>query len=246
MGSQKIHDVYFDAHKPGGSGQMCILAQHGIWVRRRNNVWQAKQRIFDPPDDENRKSKTSTDAPAATAAAGRDESFFLRTVFKELDSPREIHALVTRYVPSTVSSSSFLSTAAAATAAAAQSNNFNLHPIADFTTFRQTFLADKRFQVVLDETCFGHRVGEVEILAEPGMERHAQKEIDRFMRRYCWFFLSSSSSSLSSSSSSSKEDGKSRESDDGEDGKVKGKLTAYFEKFQSGFDLNPDCSYSLL
>ena len=91
-------------------------------------------------------------------------------------------------------------------------DNFGLRPIADFTTTRDTFLSDARFRVVLDETCFGHRVGEVEVEVEVpaaaagGEEKQVQREIDGFMERYAWFFLV-------------------------EKAKVKGKLTAYFERF---------------
>ncbi|KAL1986937.1 hypothetical protein VTN96DRAFT_5354 [Rasamsonia emersonii] len=179
LGSQKFHDIYFD-------GKRDILARHGIWVRQRNGVWQAKQRVQNHCDKKGEHTGSSR------------EDVFLRTVFNEISCPREIHALVTRYVPSGLSFPS-------------ADCNFGLQPIANFTTSRETFLADERFHVVLDETCFGHRVGEVELLAERGEEQHAQLEIDRFMERYRWFFLSCGNNS------------------------VKGKLSAHFERFPVSF-----------
>lgn len=83
-------------------------------------------------------------------------------------------------------------------------NRFGLDKMAGFKTHRLTFLADGRFTVVLDATDFGHRVGEVELMAEDAEEAHG--EIDAFCKEYAWFF-------------------------DTEREKPKGKLTAYFERF---------------
>lgn len=81
-------------------------------------------------------------------------------------------------------------------------NDFGLDAIADFETYRYAFLADGKFTVVLDKTSFGHQVGEVEVLAEDAEGAHA--EIDTFCEMYRWFI--------------------DREG-------VKGKLTAYFERY---------------
>ena len=81
-------------------------------------------------------------------------------------------------------------------------NDFGLDAIADFETHRRTFLADGRFTVVLDVTDFGHRVGEVELMAEDAERAH--REIGAFLEKYAWFFDTS---------------------------RPQGKLTAYFEKF---------------
>lgn len=211
--TQKIHDVYFDVRVPGLPRD--ILARNGIWVRQRNDVWQAKQRVV--------LAQHVGPKPEHIDSTPNERDHYLRTVFKELSCPREIHALVTSYVPSLSSSST----------STPHNSNFGLQPIANFTTSRSTFLADERFHVVLDETCFGHRVGEVELLAEPGSEQQAQREIDRFMETYAWFFLSSSSSSSSSSRRRvSSVDGGTDGKEDGKDlTEVKGKLTAYFERF---------------
>ncbi len=83
-------------------------------------------------------------------------------------------------------------------------DNFGLDAIARFETFRSWMLADDRFKVVLDETDFGHWVGEVELEAEDADAEKAHEEIEAFLWRYRWFF---------------------------DTAKPKGKLTAYFEKF---------------
>ena len=83
------------------------------------------------------------------------------------------------------------------------SGNFGLKECADFMTFRQTLRVDGTFDIVFDETDFGHRVGEVELMAEDAEQAHA--EINTFMRKHGDIFDTKT--------------------------KPKGKLTAYFEKF---------------
>ena len=83
------------------------------------------------------------------------------------------------------------------------SRNFGLKECADFTTFRQTLKVEGTFDVVFDETDFGHRVGEVEVMAKDADKAHAK--IDAFMRNHGEIFDTRT--------------------------KPKGKLTAYFEKF---------------
>lgn len=70
---------------------------------------------------------------------------------------------------------------------------------------REVYRADKRFSVMLDQTDFGHAVGEVEVLARDA--EAAEKEIGEFIERYKWFFGH---------------------------GKQKGKIAAYLEKFGPG------------
>ena len=81
--------------------------------------------------------------------------------------------------------------------------NFGLDRLCQFTTWRYSFKANRKFNVVLDRTNFGHQVGEIELLAEDADRAHA--EIEAYMRKHAWFFDTSS--------------------------KPKGKLTAYFDKF---------------
>lgn len=205
LGRKKIRDVYFDMRvfkSLDGSSKVKtedVLAKNGIWVRRRNGIWEAKQRVT---------VTTATPATDTNAQHGHEkcgeESKYLRTIFNEIACPRDIQDLVRRYIPSSLSSSY--------PAVLECKNNFGLERVVDFTTTRDTYLADDRFRVVLDEMCFGHRVGEVEIEVPAEQGAEAQWEIDQFMERYRWFFLSS-------------------EGGDGKGAKVKGKLTAYFEKF---------------
>lgn len=88
---------------------------------------------------------------------------------------------------------------------------FGLAKLADITTHRELWKADGRFTIVLDQTDFGHIVGEVE-LEEPkpllssqtvDVLRDMENDINEFMDRYSWVF---------------------------DQGPAKGKLTAYFEQ----------------
>lgn len=180
LGNTKIHDVYYDLRINDGTRKKDILTSHGIYVRCRNDLWQAKQRIPAP-------------------SLSNNEDLYRRTVFKELSCPKDIHALLTEYIPSPPLT-------------ADDTVNFGLSSIIDFTTFREKYLVDDRFEVVLDDTCFGHRVGEIEVLAEQGKERQAQREIDGFRDLYSWFFAP-------------------RLQGLDTEVPVKGKLSAYFERF---------------
>lgn len=78
-------------------------------------------------------------------------------------------------------------------------------------------MVDDDFDVMLDRTCFGHAVGEVELIAGragTGADYDVgdgHQRIDDFMRKYAWFFGG------------------------GEGGKkVEGKFSAYFERFGEG------------
>lgn len=96
---------------------------------------------------------------------------------------------------------------------------FGLKSMAQFTTIREAWRADKKFKIVLDKTDFGHAVGEVELELEEvgsnnneneklwaaerqGMITQMDRQIETFMQDYSWAFP---------------------------DGKVVGKLSAYFE-----------------
>lgn len=83
--------------------------------------------------------------------------------------------------------------------------NFGLDIFCDFTTKRELYLADEKFSIMLDEADFGHTVGEVELLASN--INVAEFDIDEFMKKYSWFF---------------------------KNGKPKGKITAYLEKYGPG------------
>ena len=99
-----------------------------------------------------------------------------------------------------------------------ESDNFGLHPIATFSTRRETWIADDEFHIVLDTMDFGHEVGEVELQqevlpdAEEGFLSQRRKQrvmqdmderVSKFMKQYSWAFSQ---------------------------GRPKGKLTAYFER----------------
>ena len=82
--------------------------------------------------------------------------------------------------------------------------DFGLDVLAKFETLRCTFFANDKFTVTMDYTDFDHIAGEVELLVRPEDVDKAHADIDEFLEEYAWFFDASN---------------------------LKGKLTAYFEKF---------------
>ena len=124
---------------------------------------------------------------------------FLRSTFVETKGPTQIRELLRCHFPDLDDRSNRNDI---------QENNFGFNPIAAFMTERATLVAKEKggreFSVVLDVTDFGHEVGEVEVMAEEAGAEKAHREIERFLKRYPWFFDTRS---------------------------PKGKLTAYFEVF---------------
>ncbi len=119
----------------------------------------------------------------------------LRSTFEETKDPNKILNMVHKIVPGYLGSC----------------NNFGLDELCRFKTSRYSFLADNKFTVVLDNTDFGHQVGEVELLAEDADKAH--RDIDAFLMKYAWFFDTT---------------------------KPKGKLTAYFEEFGYPEEKSPE------
>ncbi|WEW61669.1 hypothetical protein PRK78_007161 [Emydomyces testavorans] len=80
--------------------------------------------------------------------------------------------------------------------------NFGLAQIARFTTYREMWKVDEKYDVVFDRTDFGHVVGEVELEREIQVDDHSEEslaqrqaaiaemdaEIEAFMREYSWAF----------------------------------------------------------
>ena len=98
-----------------------------------------------------------------------------KSIFRELTDRQEISRLLQRHLPEHLIPSK---------------SNYGLSCAADFTTSRSTYRANSRFTVVLDNTNFGHSIGEVELLVEEknGTAAAAHDEIDSFMENYRWFF----------------------------------------------------------
>ena len=86
------------------------------------------------------------------------------------------------------------------------SSNFGLEEIARYTTFREIWRADNKFEIVLDTTNFEHTVGEVELqqtvtldddsagdgsrFARQAMMANMDQELEEFMSYYSWAFPS--------------------------------------------------------
>ncbi|KAJ9240591.1 hypothetical protein DTO169E5_3923 [Paecilomyces variotii] len=216
---RKIHDIYYDAplastsdaNTKAGGPTRCILERNGIWIRQRNKLWEAKQRLILPHQKhqkrESQNAASTTESSPSVTTAEKEQDYYLRTAFKELTSPRAIHDLVKTYIPSAPGADVY----------------FGLRPIADFETKRVLAIADGRFEIALDRTSFGHSVGEVELLVDRGQEVQAQRDIDEFMEMYRWFFFPDKAESEEELEGMKKEY------------MLQGKLSAYFEKFPIKF-----------
>ncbi len=155
---ETFSDIYFDNHKK--------LSSNGIWVRKRNDHWQAK---------------------------ARQSGDYQNSTFEELAGKEQVGDMVARYIRSVPSNSV----------------DFGLSKIAQFTTVRDKWKANKRFEIAIDSTSFGHMVGEVELqsleeddtLFRSRAADNMHAEIEAFMKTYPWAFPP---------------------------GKVDGKLSAYF------------------
>lgn len=139
---------------------------------------------------------------------------YTNSQFQELSCPDDIGRMIKSY---NIQYSPLL--------AGGSDKTFGLKSMAQFTTIREAWRADKEFKIVLDRTDFGHAVGEVELELEleevernntdnndeneklwaaerQGMTTRMDRQIETFMQDYSWAFP---------------------------DGKVVGKLSAYFE-----------------
>lgn len=150
------------------------LSSKSLWVRKRSFYNSLKK-------DDNSLKKSTWEAKRSLPG-----SSFVRSSYEETQNPHEIRQMVSQHFPH----------------CGGPDDAFGLGEMCRFATHRRWFLADGKFTVVLDETDFGHTVGEVELLAEDAHAAHA--DIDTFLARYAWFFDCAN---------------------------PKGKLTAYFEKY---------------
>lgn len=182
------------------------MEKEGIWLRRREGKgWEVKQRVGgqagasasapslllnpDSITDEGRGTNAATDGNSQNHT-------YLRSTFLEVNSLADIHRLVRTHFGHN---------------APGPEDCFGLEVLCDFRTDREHATVDDDFDVVLDRTCFGHAVGEVELIAgragrgiSNGNSEEGHRRIDAFMKKYTWFF-----------------GGK----------EIKGKLSAYFERF---------------
>ncbi|KAL9104817.1 MAG: hypothetical protein Q9163_000265 [Psora crenata] len=153
------------------------LSNQGLWVRKRLHY------NHPPPP---RQVQNPTTTGVWEAKQSMPGSSFARSTYDETQDLGRILQMVRNRVPG----------------CPGPEDSFGLEELCRFETHRRSFLADGKFTVVLDQTDFGHSVGEVELLAQDADKAHA--DIDVFLARYAWLFDCS---------------------------KPKGKLTAYFEKY---------------
>jgi thiamine-triphosphatase len=166
LGHRAFTDIYYDHNNN--------LSSHGIWVRQRNNTWQAKIR------------------------RGGD---YINSQFEEVSGWEACRDVVANVFQSSSEDAK---------------DTFGLGPIARIRTERHEWEMNNKFQVVVDTTDFGHSVGEVELsrnietvmdgedgfVVRDGTMARLNEEIEEFMKTYAWAFP---------------------------EGKVIGKLSAYFE-----------------
>ncbi|KAK1752607.1 CYTH-like domain-containing protein [Echria macrotheca] len=101
--------------------------------------------------------------------------------FEELTDPRKIAACIHRITGKDMG----------------EDRDFGLAKMAEFTTMRETWVADGEFHIVRDRMDFGHEVGEVELQVEAGIATESEKrkimaqmdeKIENFMNKYAWAF----------------------------------------------------------
>ena len=142
LGRHNFSDTYYDINNS--------LTANGVWVRRRNGIWQAKVR------------------------QGGD---FTNSRFGELSGKDQVSRLLLEYGIK-----------------ASGCDDFGLSKIAQYSTEREIWKADGKFDIALDTTDFGHTVGEVELSIEDNsgsseaIGSMMDAEIEVFMRKYSWAF----------------------------------------------------------
>jgi thiamine-triphosphatase len=188
-------DIYYD------NGLGSLRGQH-IWLRQRNERWEAK---FKAGGDYTNSRFTEVYGGERIAAE------FARQGIKLSSKKGNNH----RNNPSSFDQEFDLDPRIFSKVLPAQLRVFELTPIAEITTTRSSWTADRCFKIVVDETDFGHRVGEVEleleheyrgagdaaVVSEELMDQ-MDNRIEEFMAKYAWAFPT---------------------------GDHKGKLSAYFE-----------------
>lgn len=167
LGTIHINDAYFEDKK------IQILSKNGVWIRRRDGIWEAKRRPTTQPSVNVNVNGGNGGDPVLAV--------YNRTAFEEIRCHQQIQSLINTYIPNTPDSS----------------RNFDLDISCQFRTKRETYLIDGKFSVMLDETSFGHSTGEVEVEVEIDMAEgkgkkvaieKAHADIGEFLDKYSWFF----------------------------------------------------------
>ncbi|MCJ1466422.1 hypothetical protein MMC07_005041 [Pseudocyphellaria aurata] len=150
----------------------------------------------------------NTTTATNTSNGNQETNAYLRSTFLELNSVASIHRLVRTHFG--------LNTPGA-------EHDPSLEVVCDCRTHREQATVDGDFDVVLDWTCSGHAVSEVELISgrtgtgtsdDEDESRRGHQRIDHFTKEYAWFFYASEGSGRSK--------------------KVHGKLSAYFKRFGHG------------
>lgn len=179
---QRSHSRVFKSLKHLGSQRFTDTYLDHRDILSSNGIWVR------------RRQRDALDGRDVMEAKVRINGDYSRSTFDEITDRQGIYEVIRPHVPHLEPSAS----------------NLGLDILAHFTTVRWSFLANDKFTIVLDESDFGHSIGEVELMAEDEAEAHLQ--IDGFMRKYSSFF--------------------GRGKGDGE--KPEGKLSAYLRRYGAG------------
>ncbi|PGH00168.1 hypothetical protein AJ80_09221 [Polytolypa hystricis UAMH7299] len=171
-----------------------LLCSNGIWVRKRNGNWQAKLR-------------------QKGGGGEGGEGGFTNAQYEELEGKDRILDMIRGRRLNVNNDNN----------ADPNCERLGLQLFARYTTYREAWKLDEKFEVVLDTTDFGHSVGEVELVETIEVEDDDEQaatarkravasdmdgKIEAFMRQYSWAF--------------------------GKKKKPVGKLTAYFSAIRAG------------
>ncbi|KAK4943436.1 hypothetical protein LTR10_016927 [Elasticomyces elasticus] len=167
-----FRDIYYD--------QDDVLRQAGIWVRKRDEQWEAKIKV------------------------GGD---YKHSQFQEVKGISAVSAAISKHLQDLRCRG-----AMRYQNRSAPFDTYNINPVAEYATIRDSWTVDDKYTIVIDTTDFGHTVGEVELehdypdFSQEDKKNVLLKQMDEniasFMRHYAWAFPA---------------------------GECKGKLTAFFE-----------------
>jgi thiamine-triphosphatase len=175
LGTVSFNDAYFE------DKDSQIFSRNGIWIRKRDGIWEAKRRPTANKDGNLSDKKGILQNTQKLQSGDSERASYNRTAFEEIRDHQRIQSLVNDYIPNSGDAT----------------QNFGLDAFCQFRTNRKTYLVDNKFSVMLDETSFGHSSGEVEVEVDIDLTEgkgkdaaieKAHEDIGNFLDKYSWFF----------------------------------------------------------
>lgn len=195
--AQDFMDIYYDSlsepgSKPSVRGyESGVLFKQDIWLRARISYREC-----------NDKPRTSWQAKI------RRGGTYTNSAFEEVEGSQAVQHVVQQFISdvkipmeSVLDKMKLDKDIVGGARSTASSSILGLDTVARFVTHRQRWRLDNDFEVCVDETDFGHVVGEVELVQE--LEHHNQKELEiqreeakgrleaniqNFLDKYAWAF----------------------------------------------------------